>query len=302
VLFIESSHVAILLLAYIGIDLVYGGAVSFRILNSSAIMHGPCPVLGDTIQGRLEFLELIKSGTATLIKLKYTCYNRGGVFLTQELLGGFFTEEDLRDNKGILATKQKQPHLLPSPLYRLQPRREPVTDMDGFFAGLYGPMLTPTHRLDLREPYYVCPEARMLDRILSMEFQGGHYGLGYVVAEKEIDQSHWAFSAHFKNDPVFPGSLLAEAANQINLLFALNAGYLSQGSYTLGSKKGLPIISIFRGQVRPVASVIRFEVQIKEIIESDRQVVIVSDCDVYWQSSHVMRTENASLIIEEILF
>jgi 3-hydroxymyristoyl/3-hydroxydecanoyl-(acyl carrier protein) dehydratase len=186
-------------------------------------------------------------------------------------------------------------------LSRFNPLKELVLDATGFYNGLYGPMICPFSTSSVAEDFYIHPKVRMVDRVLSFDFGGGKYGLGYVEAEKDIDSGHWAFDAHFKNDPVFPGTLLVEGLNQIQLLFAKNAGYFGNGKYILGSDIGEPSGSMFREQVRPVASVIRFCVHVKKIEEAtDKRVIIVSDCDTYWQGAQVMRTENLSLVIEEV--
>jgi 3-hydroxymyristoyl/3-hydroxydecanoyl-(acyl carrier protein) dehydratase len=142
----------------------------------------------------------------------------------------------------------------------------------------------------------------MLDEIISVEYDGGNYGQGKLTASKNMNADFWAFDVHFKNDPVFPGSLLSEAANQIQVIFAISAGYIQEDkNYYLTCLKEMPIKASFRGQVRPVESLIRFEQHFKLIEESDGKVVLISDCDVFWQDIHVVRTEDISLVIEEVV-
>jgi 3-hydroxymyristoyl/3-hydroxydecanoyl-(acyl carrier protein) dehydratase len=298
VLLTESSHIAIFLLAYIGIDLVYGQNISYRILNTQESLHSDFPVIGDTVHSRLEFLDFTQSGSTTLVKSRFTTYNKDELVMTMELLGGFFTEDDLQETKGILDvnTAMIKPWR-PVPPGRKQ-RKEQITDIQAFYDGKYGPVLYPTRRSKKAETGYINSMIRMIDRVISMDFTGGLYGLGKIVAEKDIDEDHWAFKVHFKNDPVFPGSLIAEAGNQIQLLFAMNAGYIADGKYHVSCKRDLMIKSVFRGQITPAASTIRFEQNIKEITETDGVVVIVSDSDAYWQGKHVVRTENLSIEIE----
>jgi 3-hydroxymyristoyl/3-hydroxydecanoyl-(acyl carrier protein) dehydratase len=302
VLLTEASHIAIFLLAYIGIDLVYGRDISYRILNAQESLHSDFPVLGDTLRSRLEFLDFAKSGSMTLVKSRFTTYNRDELVMTMELLGGFFTDNDLRDTKGILdVNTAKLIPQKPVPLRR-KPRAEQITDIVAFYNGVYGPLLYPTRQSKHAEAGFIDPKIRMLDRVISTEFTGGFYGLGKIVAEKDIDENHWSFKVHFKNDPVFPGSLIAEAGNHIQLLFAMNAGYVGDGKYHISCARDLLIKSVFRGQITPpaVVSSIRFEQNIKEITEKDGVIVIVSDCDAYWQGKHVVRTENMSIKIEEL--
>ena len=45
-----------------------------------------------------------------------------------------------------------------------------------------------------------------------------------IVCEMDLDAGHWAFPMHFPGDPIFPGSLLIEAAGQVVALWAWDAG------------------------------------------------------------------------------
>jgi acyl transferase domain-containing protein/3-hydroxymyristoyl/3-hydroxydecanoyl-(acyl carrier protein) dehydratase len=297
----ESSHAAILLLSYIGIDIIYGEGAGYRILNTQEEYYNDLPVRGDTLRSRLEFTDFVKSGSVTLVKSNYSCYKGNKLILTLKLLGGFFTERDLVDANGILSKKKSEltPQMPPLPKYK--PLVQPVKDLAGLADGKYGPLLFPTRTSTEAERFYINPMIRMLDRIISMDLSGGDYGLGMIIAEKDIDENHWTFKVHFKNDPVFPGTLLAETTCQIQFLFAIYTGYIKgDRKYFLPSNKRAPIKSTFRGEIKPVASTIRFIQHIKEITETDNEVFLAADCDVYWQGKHVARMEDYCLIIEEI--
>jgi|GEM_PF-2551094 len=300
ILLTEASHVAILLLAYIGIDLIYDGEVSYRILDTHTYLYTDFPAKGDTVCSKLEFVEFIQSGSMTLVKSRFTSYSKAGkLLLSMELMGGFFTEDDLKRNmKGILPSKKSNHALRPS-LMNIEPKKEPLIDMEKFYNGEYGALFYPYRTSTTAERLNIHPKIRMVDRIISIDFKGGAYGLGCIIAEKDYDETHWAFDVHFKNDPVFPGSLLAEATNHIQLLFALNTGFAVAGEkYVLSCDPKRPIKSIFRGQVRPIKSTIRFVQTFKEIVKIPKGVIIVSDCDIFWQGSNVARTEDLSLVIE----
>jgi len=299
----ESAHVSVLLLSYIGIDMIYGKEISYRILNTSVTIHDGVPIVGDTVRLRLELVEFLQIGSTSLIKLRNTCYKKGRLVADMELMGGFFTEGDLEDPKGILPDKKAVPAPLPKgrPL-RINPRAELVLDPADFYEGRFNTWMYPERTSAHGDRPNVHPLIRMLDRIITLDFTGGDYGLGIIIAEKDIDAGHWSFGVHFLNDPVFPGSLLVEAADQIQLLFALNAGcFQDEGKYYLSCKHGLPVTSLFRGEIKPAASTIRFVQHIKDITEIDGRILIISDSDAYWQGKHVARTMNISLSIENIV-
>jgi len=45
-----------------------------------------------------------------------------------------------------------------------------------------------------------------------------------IVCEMDVDPGHWVFPMHFPGDPIFPGSLLIEAAGQAVALWGWEAG------------------------------------------------------------------------------
>ena len=298
----EASQIAILLLSYIGIDITYGG-VSYRILNSSTKLFSDFPIKGETICSRLEFVEFIKSGTITLVKSNYTSHVDGKLLMNIDVLGGFFTEEDLKEKgMGLLPMKKPDPATLMgrAPLAKMKPRKDFLTDLTMFYDGDYDVYFyRKRFEMDV-EKLYIEPEIRMVDRIISMDLYGGDYGRGQIIAEKNISKDHWSFAVHFINDPVFPGSLLVEGASHLQMMYALNAGYAIPGEkYILSFEQDRAIIATFRGQVRQMDSVVRFVLQVKEVKELHNGVMLVSDCDVHWQDSIVARVEELSVILEE---
>ena len=298
----EASQTAILLLSYIGIDIMYGG-VSYRILNSGTELYSDFPIKGETICSRLEFLEFIQSGTITLVKSKYTSHVDGKLLMKIDVLGGFFTEEDLKaKGMGLLPLKKPDPaSLIGRPaLVKMKPREELLTNLQMFYDGDYDVFFyRKRHEMEI-EKLYIEPEIRMIDRIISIDFQGGDYGLGLVKGEKKITKDHWSFRVHFKNDPVFPGSLLVEGASHLQMMYALNAGYANPNeTYILSFEQNRAIIATFRGQVRQMDSTVGFVLQLKEIVELENGVKLVSDCDVIWQDTIVARVEELSVILEQ---
>jgi 3-hydroxymyristoyl/3-hydroxydecanoyl-(acyl carrier protein) dehydratase len=60
----------------------------------------------------------------------------------------------------------------------------------------------------------------MLDRVDSLKLDGGAHGLGFITGSKRVDPDEWFFHAHFRGDPVTPGSLGVEAFLQLLRVFA----------------------------------------------------------------------------------
>ncbi|MGH7988814.1 MAG: 3-hydroxyacyl-ACP dehydratase FabZ family protein, partial [Limisphaerales bacterium] len=55
-----------------------------------------------------------------------------------------------------------------------------------------------------------------IDRVLTINE-------GHIVCEMDISR-HWVFPMHFPSDPIFPGSLLIEAAGQVVAIWAWHVG------------------------------------------------------------------------------
>ena len=291
----ESSHSAILLLSYMGIDVLSGGGLGYRILNTQGAYFDDIPLRGDTVRSKLEFTDFINSGSMTLVKSKFWCYNGEKLILTFDLLGGLFTEADLAaTNSGSEEQLDPMPEFTPLP--------EPYDD-DSLYDCSQGPLFYPLPDSPEPEIVFTNPKIQMVDRIIAFEPTGGAYGLGRIVAEKDLDESHWAFQVHFLNDPVFPGTLLSEASSQIQFMYAVAAGFLKQDkTYYLLNNRNVVLKSSFRGEVKPVASsVVTYIQEFREVTVTGNKVVILSDLDVYWQGKHVSRTENCCLDIEEII-
>ncbi|GIT07664.1 MAG: hypothetical protein CM1200mP30_12940 [Pseudomonadota bacterium] len=106
----------------------------------------------------------------------------------------------------------------------------------------------------------------MSDRILSVEAHGGSFGLGYIIAEKDLTPDDWYFPCHFKDDPVMAGSLMAEGCVQLLQFFMLYIGLQTLvEDATFQPIHELPQIVRCRGQVIPGNPKMTYHVEVKEI-------------------------------------
>ena len=64
----------------------------------------------------------------------------------------------------------------------------------------------------------------MLDRIISVDTKGGAYGLGLIVAEKDLRPDDWYFPCHFRDDEVLAGSLQAEGGGNLLRFYMMMLG------------------------------------------------------------------------------
>ncbi|MEX0584428.1 MAG: 3-hydroxyacyl-[acyl-carrier-protein] dehydratase FabA [Natronospirillum sp.] len=104
-------------------------------------------------------------------------------------------------------------------------------------------------------------EMLMLDRITHISEKSGEFGKGQIIAELDIDPSLWFFSVHFPGDPVMPGCLGLDAMWQLVGFFLGWKGNPGRGR-ALGSGEVK-----FTGQVLPTNKLVRYNIQMKRVIE-----------------------------------
>lgn len=105
------------------------------------------------------------------------------------------------------------------------------------------------------------PNMLMMDRITHLSNEGGSFGKGEIIAELDIRPDLWFFGCHFEGDPVMPGCLGVDA------LWQLLGFYLGwRGNPGRGRALGSGEIKFF-GQVLPSAKLVRYELQVKRVIE-----------------------------------
>lgn len=103
------------------------------------------------------------------------------------------------------------------------------------------------------------PPMLMVDRITKISDDSGRYGQGELVAELDIYPDLWFFDCHFKGDPVMPGCLGLDAMWQLLGFFLGWKGFQGKGRARGGEIK-------FNGEVLPSAKIIRFQIDIKRVL------------------------------------
>ena len=104
------------------------------------------------------------------------------------------------------------------------------------------------------------PPMLMFDRITEINDNNGTHNKGSLKAELDIKDDLWFFDCHFKGDPVMPGCLGLDAMWQLLGFYLLWSGLPG-----IGRALGAENIKFF-GQVLPSADTVRYELDIKRVI------------------------------------
>ena len=117
------------------------------------------------------------------------------------------------------------------------------------------------------------PDMLMMDRITHISDEGGAYGKGRIEAELDITPDLWFFQCHFRGDPVMPGCLGLDALWQL-------VGFFLVWKKNPGRGRALGVGEVkFAGQVLPTAKLVRYEVDIKRVVER-KLVLAIADARV----------------------
>tara|TARA_X000000368_G_scaffold249182_1_gene196782 strand:+ start:1000 stop:1518 length:519 start_codon:yes stop_codon:yes gene_type:complete len=128
-------------------------------------------------------------------------------------------------------------------------------------------------------------EMLMFDDISNIDNFSGEFGKGAIVAHLKINPELWFFDVHFKDDPVMPGCLGLDAMWQLLGFYLLWSGLPGIGR-ALGAEK----VKFF-GQVLPTAKIVRYELDIKRVVNRGA-VVGLANGNMFVDNRHVYSAEN----------
>jgi PfaB family protein len=255
------------LLAWLGVDLESRGLRRFRWLDARITMLGDLPLEGETLRFDITLDRAFRDADSLMLTFSMEATVNGRPLLRNEdCCVGFFTDAALAGGDGIRPHHRARRERALTPFAPLLPVPSRSLGPQDFLALAGGDLgiLSPLHT-GLANPALRLPPAalHMVDRITAIDAQGGHCGLGRIVAERRLDPDHWAIRAHFKDDCVFPGPCMLEGAVQILKIYALAIGLQTKVS---GARfeplTGHPYQLRFREQVIPRGQIFTYQVDI----------------------------------------
>jgi 3-hydroxymyristoyl/3-hydroxydecanoyl-(acyl carrier protein) dehydratase len=226
------------LAAYVGSALSCDQDVRFRNLGGEATLLAP--VTGDDLLTTDVVLSAVSHSGGMVIEhfeFAVTSQRRGPVYRGNTYFG-FFSPAALGDQVGIREAALHRP--TPDELARGRSGSLPAA------------------------PPFPTPTMRMIDRLETVVADGGRHGAGFVAGTTPVDPGAWFFEAHFKDDPVWPGSLGLEAFLQVIAGWADDRWSLPAGT-RLRPAVGAPHRWTYRGQVTPDRGQVAVQASIAQV-------------------------------------
>ncbi|MFK8056363.1 MAG: PfaB family protein [Saprospiraceae bacterium] len=307
---VESGQCDLLLISYLGIDLQNKGNLVYRLLDCTLTFMDDLPYEGQTLRYDISIDSFVRNGDNLIFFFSYFCYVQDRLVLKMDGgCAGFFADNQLTDGAGVvyanseIEARKNAERKYFTPLLNTQKTSFSKQDLqyliDGDIEKCFDDIsYFPNGRnSSLRIP----PEKiLLLDRITSVDLTGGAYGLGYIIAEKDLHPDDWYFPCHFRDDEVLAGSLQAEGGGNLLRFFMLMLGLQRMTK----DARFQPIFGLrqrvrCRKQVTPTADTkLIYKLEIKEIgLFPDPYVI--GDLEIISDGVITVHFENLGLQLRE---
>ncbi len=272
---IEAGQADLMLISYLGVDLLNRGERVYRLLGCELTYHGDLPRAGETLGFDIHLDGHAAQGDVRLMFFHYDCLRDGRPQLTvRKGQAGFFTDAELAASAGCLWRPEEQaivesPRLDPPAVACARSRFERA-ELEAFARGdafaCFGPGFeaAQTHT---RSPRVQEGRMLLLDRVTAFEAAGGPWRRGYLRAELDVRADRWFFEGHFKNDPCMPGTLMFEGCLQAMAFHLAAMGFtLARDGWRFQPEPEVPYQLQCRGQVTPASRLLVTEVFVEEVV------------------------------------
>ncbi len=273
---VEAGQADLFLSGYLGIDLITKGLAVYRLLDATITFHDHLPAEGETIRYDIKIERFFTQGSTWLFHFNFESSVNGKPLMSMKNgCAGFFSQKELDEGKGIIHTaldlRPMTGKLTGGFEYPVEVVNESYSDIQlqklrrGNFAGCFGSQFA---NINIKRPL-ILPEnekMKLVDRVLSIEPEGGRYGLGKIRAQADIHADDWFLTCHFSDDNVMPGTLMYECCMHTFRIFLMRMGWVDEAADCVwepipGNKSSLKC----RGQVIETTKTAEYEISIKEI-------------------------------------
>ncbi|MFI9237554.1 SDR family NAD(P)-dependent oxidoreductase [Streptomyces sp. NPDC053079] len=307
---LEAAQASVVLIGYMGVDLLDRGRRKYRLLGGSTVFHGDLPRAGETVRYELEISRFVREDDKLLFFFDCRGYRGTESFLEMsDNCAGFFTDAELADPLGIVPTRldarrrEEMTRASFTPLARTGRTELTRADLERLAAGeaaaVFGPAWDQT--ADALNPSVRLPagQALMLDAVTAIERTGGPRALGRLTAVRHLAPDDWFFACHFPGDPVMPGTLMLEGAAQLLQVYALHLGlHLVFPDAEFQPAPGRRTHCTLRGQVGPGTRELRYVADVTDVTMLPRPT-IVADVMVYDGDKPILSLRDLALQVRE---
>jgi len=271
---IEAGQADLLLISWLGVDLLNRGERVYRLLGCELTFKGGLPVPGDTLSFRIQIDGHVQQGDVRLFFFHYDCHVNGELRLTvRHAQAGFFSDKELVESAGVLwdCAEASAPvnGRVDQPAVICESQSFNHAQLAAFAGGrpfeCFGKGWEKT-QAHVRTSRITAGRMLLLEKVTEFDPLGGPWGRGYLRAETAVTPDDWFFEGHFKNDPCMPGTLMFEACLQAMAFYIAALGFtIDHDGWAFEPVADEPYEMRCRGQVTPSSRQLTYEVFVSEV-------------------------------------
>lgn len=295
----EASHAGIFLASVIGVDSIHKGNARFRIVNASTITKSKENFkVGDTMRMEFHIKEIFYFKEMMYLRCCYNVYLHNNLVSETKCLAGFFSELQLKSSK----LKQRKVYnwktneVIFNPATIIKKKYYSKSQVKSFLLGNNQGCFEDSELHPGRVIYKMDRNAFMIDEITEISYKGGKFGYGYIKSKKQITEDFWPFKAHFKNDPVLPGTVMIEGMNQTIQLYAVHLGIYR----VFKNAKCAPTLDhavkfSFLGQILPQEGDLEYYIYLKKFVKEKDKFIMIMDAEAIIDNFVVLKQDDISM-------
>jgi acyl transferase domain-containing protein/3-hydroxymyristoyl/3-hydroxydecanoyl-(acyl carrier protein) dehydratase len=305
---VESGQCDLLLISYIGIDFQAKGDRVYRLLDCQLTFLEEMAFGGETLRYEIHIDSYAKNGEQLLFFFHYDCYvGDKKVLIMRNGCAGFFTDDELKDGKGVIPNDKDKAQLANAKKTSFAPLMQRTRDeydyndmmklVNGDVASCFGGEYDQQGRNPSLK--FSSEKFLMIERITKVDAAGGHWGLGLLEGQKDLDPNHWYFPCHFKGDQVMAGSLMSEGCGQMAMFFMLSLGmHANMNNARFQPLPGESQTVRCRGQVQPQHNTLTYRMEVTEM-GMHPYPYLKANIDIILNGKVVVDFQNLAMMIAE---
>ena len=282
---VECGQADLMLISWLGIDLLNRGERVYRLLGCDLTACGPLPKPGETLSYDIHVDGHAQQGDVRLFFFHYDCHVNGELRVkVRNGQAGFFTDAELEASAGILwdaetAEPTAEPQRAVPPKVS-EHRRFSAEQVSAFISGRVSSCFGPGfERADghTMTPTIQGGKMRLVDEVTDFDPEGGPWARGYLRATRRLSPDDWFLDGHFKNDPCMPGTLMFEGGLQAMTMFFAALGFtIDRDGWRFEPVPDVPYNLRCRGQATPSSRELVYEIFVDELIDGPEPTLVAA--------------------------